>query len=282
MKIIFVCTGNTCRSPLAEGYLKTFKIKNLEVFSRGIEAFGDAASEHSVTVAKENGFDISNHISTQFSLSDFDADKIICLSHNHLNCLQNFGVENEKLLLLGGRISDPYGMPLGNYRLCAKQIFDAVDELVFSGKLFEFKIESVNENDIKDIARLEKECFSEPWSENAIIESVKAGTHFFAAKKDDNLCGYIGISTVLDEGYITNVAVFDSMRNKGVATLLLNRVFSFARSINLSFVSLEVRASNKAAISLYEKLGFTNEGIRKGFYQIPKEDAIIMTRRFFK
>ena len=92
--------------------------------------------------------------------------------------------------------------------------------------------------------------------------------------------GYIGISCIIDEGYITNVAVFPESRKKGVGTALLERVFSLAKDMGLSFVSLEVRESNIPAISLYEKLGFKQEGKRKDFYRDPKEDALILTKRF--
>ena len=280
MKVIFVCTGNTCRSPLAQGYLKSLKLKNVEVSSRGLFANGDRVSENSKAVAQENRFDISEHISKQFSSEDLKADRIVCLSQNHLDMLLSVGADREKLLLLGDGIADPYGMPLEIYRICAKQIFDAVDSLVFAGAFGDFSVQSVIPEDIPQIARLEAECFSEPWSENAISESIFAGTRFFAAKQGTLLCGYIGISTILDEGYITNVAVFKGYRNKGIATMLLNRTFSLARELGLQFISLEVRASNQSAISLYEKLGFRREALRKNFYSNPKEDAIIMTRRF--
>ena len=84
----------------------------------------------------------------------------------------------------------------------------------------------------------------------------------------------------MDEGYITNIAGSQKERRIGIGTALLNRVFSFARDNNLSFVSLEVRVSNQNAISLYTALGFKEEGKRKNFYDKPKEDALILTKRF--
>ena len=84
----------------------------------------------------------------------------------------------------------------------------------------------------------------------------------------------------MDEGYITNVAVSQKERRKGIGTALLNRVFSYSKDNNLSFVSLEVRESNREAISLYTALGFKEEGKRKNFYDKPKEDALILTKRF--
>ncbi len=130
------------------------------------------------------------------------------------------------------------------------------------------------------IAETEKQNFSEPWSKNSILESLAHNTKFFVAQTGDTLLGYIGLNFVLDEGYITSIAVIEEYRKKGVATKLIKACFDFAKENKLSFVSLEVRTSNKAALSLYEKMGFSKEGIRKNFYSKPNEDAIIMTRRF--
>ncbi|MBE6777349.1 MAG: ribosomal-protein-alanine N-acetyltransferase [Ruminococcaceae bacterium] len=133
---------------------------------------------------------------------------------------------------------------------------------------------------IKEIAKLEKICFSTPWSENAIKDAFETGTKFFIATKDNKVLGYVGISAIIDEGYITNIAVFPDYRKQGVGSALLNHLFDFAKDNALYFISLEVRESNFTAISLYEKYGFKTEGKRKNFYTNPTEDALIMTKRF--
>lgn len=280
MKIIFVCTGNTCRSPMAQGYLKAAMLPDIEVLSRGIYADGSPVSQNSVTVMKELGIDISGHISSPLTPDDLDADLFICLSPSHLTSLQSAGIENERLMVLGDGIFDPYGGDITAYRLCRNEIISAIDFCLNSGVFTPFCIKPIDETMIGAIAALERECFSEPWSENAIFESVRAGTHFFTACDGDQIIGYAGISTVLDEGYITNVAVTAKARRSGAASLILNRLFQLARERALSFISLEVRRSNTPAISLYEKFGFTIEGVRKSFYRHPTEDAIIMTKRF--
>ena len=132
------------------------------------------------------------------------------------------------------------------------------------------------------MAALEKRCFSSPWSENGILEAMDHNTVFFKAVSPKGFSGYISVTAVAGEGYINNIAVASACRGVGVGSLLLDRVVTFARDSGLEFVSLEVRTSNNAAISLYEKAGFTKEGFRKGFYENPKEDGVIMTRRFIK
>ena len=127
----------------------------------------------------------------------------------------------------------------------------------------------------KELNLIEKECFSTPWSE----ESFKTAdnTRFYLYFEGEKVVGYVGIYSVLDEGYITNIAVLKDYRKKGVATSLLKELTE--KESALSFISLEVRESNAAAISLYTKFNFKKEGVRKAFYSNPKEDGLILTRR---
>lgn len=280
MKVLFVCTGNTCRSPMAEGYLKSKNIPNLEVESYGIYAAGDAVSENALKVMAEIGVDISAHISRPLDSSVFSADKIYCMSDSHRKMLLSIGVSKEKVFVLSGGILDPFRGNLDEYRICRNSIVKAIDKLLSEGEFYGFKIENLDYTHISEIAKLEKFCFSEPWSENAIIESFKSGTVFLVAVNGKKVLGYLGIKPVLDEGYITNVAVFPEYRRMGVAKALITALDSLARDKQLSFISLEVRESNAPAISLYEGFGYKNEGIRKNFYRDPKENAIIMTKRF--
>ncbi len=281
MNILFVCTGNTCRSPMAEGYLRSKGIDGVTVLSRGLASDGSPVSLNSKTAMAEVGIDISSHISRQITDSDINkADKIICLSPSHRAVLLSAGVPAEKLFVLGNGISDPFGGDISVYRRCRDEIFAAVDKLIEDGFFGNMRIVPLEPRHIKEIARLEELCFAEPWSEEGILEAYRLGTRFFVAEEAGSLIGYIGVKAVIDEGYITNIAVFPQYRRKGVASSLLNKVFAFAKEKRLSFVSLEVRPSNTAAVSLYEKAGFKEEGRRKDFYRLPREDALIMTKRF--
>ena len=281
MNILFVCTGNTCRSPMAEGYLKSKGIEGVTVLSRGLAADGSPVSLNSKTAMDEAGIDIGSHISKQITADDINkADKIICLSPSHKAVLLSAGVPENKLYILGDGISDPFGGSIETYRRCRDEIFAAIDILIKDGFFGNISVIPIEQRHIKEIARLEEICFSEPWSEEGILEAYRLGTKFFAAEADKKLIGYIGIKAVIDEGYITNIAVFPEFRRRGVAKALLNKVFEFAKEKGLSFVSLEVRPSNTEAVSLYEKTGFKEEGRRKNFYRLPLEDALIMTKRF--
>ena len=281
MNILFVCSGNTCRSPMAQGYLNSKNIKNLRALSCGFMCEGDPVSENSVLVMNEIGIDISAHKSRLITKELIDcADKIYCMAENHRNILLSAGIGENKVFVLGGGIPDPFGQSAESYRDCRNSITDAIDTLLYGGELLPLKILTATEEDAVKIAGLEKECFSSPWSENAVLEGMRYNTAFFKAVAGGEFAGYIGVTAVAGEGYINNIAVKKEYREKGAGSLLLNRALDFAREEKLDFLSLEVRRSNTAAISLYKKLGFKSEGERKGFYDNPKEDAAIMTRRF--
>ena len=266
---------------MAEGYLRSKELDGITVISRGLAADGSPVSRNSETAMEEVGIDISGHISRQITDGDINsADKIICLSPSHKAALLSVGVPADKLFVLGNGITDPFGGNLEIYRRCRDEIFAEVDVLIGKGFFGNMRIVPISHKHISEIARLESLCFSEPWSEEGILEANRCGTKFFVAEMGSKLMGYIGMKAVIDEGYITNVAVFPQYRRRGVAAALLEKVFEYAEEKRLSFVSLEVRASNTAAVALYEKKGFKEEGRRKDFYRLPREDALIMTKRF--
>ncbi len=141
-------------------------------------------------------------------------------------------------------------------------------------------IEKMGESHITEIGRLEKECFSTPWSENSLREELKNEyARFFVAVINGNVAGYIGAHNILGEVYITNVAVFPDYRRKGVGETLIKKLIDVTFSENADFITLEVRNSNEGAIKLYTKMGFEEVGKRKNFYENPREDALLMTYR---
>ena len=128
------------------------------------------------------------------------------------------------------------------------------------------------------IAALERQCFSDPWSVEMLRPELPDDSHeFLLAVEGDKLIGYVGLMTVLDEGYLSNVAVASEHRRQGIAEALLKALLMRARARKLSFVTLEVRAGNTPAQTLYRKLGFTEVGVRRGYYEHPREDAVLMT-----
>ena len=135
---------------------------------------------------------------------------------------------------------------------------------------------------LDEAAALERVCFSDPWSRKKLAEELDNALAAFLAALDGTgaVVGYAGLQVVLDEGYILNIAVRPDCRRQQIASQLLEVFINFAQGNRLSFLTLEVRASNAPAIALYERWGFAEAGRRRNYYEHPREDAVIMTREF--
>lgn len=145
------------------------------------------------------------------------------------------------------------------------------------------KIVPMNADHLEELEKLERLCFSQPWSRKMLAEELENQCAAFLVAQDGDtgkVVGYAGLLVVADEGYITNVAVFPEYRRRGVAAQLLSVFENFARGSHLAFLTLEVRPSNTAAIALYESFGFRQVGRRKNYYDLPKEDALILTKTY--
>lgn len=141
-----------------------------------------------------------------------------------------------------------------------------------------YEIVPATEEMLDTIEEMEKECFSVPWTREMLLYQMRGNNVFLAAVQDGEVMGYIGMMFVLDEGYISNVAVTGKYRRQGVAKALISALEEKCREMRLSFMTLEVRESNTPAISLYAGLGFEEVGVRKNYYDKPRENAILMTR----
>lgn len=138
-------------------------------------------------------------------------------------------------------------------------------------------IESMTVDDIAQVAEIERQIFSIPWSEKAFRDSMESdNTIYIVAKENDNVAGYAGMYLSFEEGNITNVAVNPLRRRKGIGEKIVRDILNRAYEKGVRDVFLEVRETNSVAIALYEKIGFKEEGIRKNFYDKPRENALIM------
>lgn len=141
-------------------------------------------------------------------------------------------------------------------------------------------IRRMKEEDVSQVAKLEQEIFSEPWSADSFARVINSDSDIYlVAVEGDTVVGYCGLWGVIDEGQITNVAVAPGHRREGIAGKMLTELMKEAFERKYTEFTLEVRKSNLPAIDLYHKLGFKDEGIRKDFYNMPVEDAIIMWKR---
>ena len=143
------------------------------------------------------------------------------------------------------------------------------------------KLDRFSEEDIRQLAEIEAECFSAPIPGDQLRSLLQSGnTLFLAAREGETAIGSVWAQTVLDEGYIGNVGVRMAFRRRGVADCLLETLDRCAAEQGLSFLTLEVRAGNAPAIALYEKHGYERVGLRPAYYRDPKEDAVLMTKYY--
>ncbi len=145
-----------------------------------------------------------------------------------------------------------------------------------------FEIKAFDESHISEAAEIERLCFSEPWSENALTYMCTSpNTHAVAVidKLTGRLAAYGGAQYVLDEANIVNIATHPDFRRKGCASAIMHELELFLVEKGVEFVYLEVRESNAGARALYEKEGFTPCGIIKNYYRFPAEDAVEMMKK---
>lgn len=140
------------------------------------------------------------------------------------------------------------------------------------------QIRAMQLQDCEQVSMIEAVSFSVPWSLRAFQETVSLENYrYFVAEEDGNILGYCGFTYVLDEAEIPNVCVREEVRGQHVGSKLMEKLIEEARKMQIAVLYLEVRKSNLAARKLYQKLGFCEDGLRRDFYEQPKEDAILMS-----
>ena len=148
----------------------------------------------------------------------------------------------------------------------------------------DIKIVEMSKQDIPELVKIEKQCFSIPWSENSFKTAFEDSySQFFVVKTQltDCILGFSGMYIAANtEGYVYNIAVIPEYRKKGIGTELMKTLLKYSNKNKLEFLSLEVRESNFEAISIYKNLGFKKMGVRKNFYELPVENAVVMTYYF--
>lgn len=134
--------------------------------------------------------------------------------------------------------------------------------------------------DVEEVAKLEEKCFSDPWSADVYKYTLEIpGVVYLVNEIDGKIVSVAGLRNIVGDGEITNVMTAKEYRGQGLAYELLSELMIKGEEIGVIDFTLEVRVGNTNAIKLYEKLGFVSEGVRPGFYEHPKEDALIMWKR---
>ena len=143
----------------------------------------------------------------------------------------------------------------------------------------ELTTREIKEEDIEDILEIEEEAFTTPWSEEAFKSEIKNNlAHYLVVEIDGRIVGYGGVWLIIDEAHITNIAVLQEYKGKGIGNKILMGLIKYSTKLGIKNMTLEVRESNFVARRLYEKHGFVSYGIRPKYYIDDNEDAIIMWR----
>lgn len=141
------------------------------------------------------------------------------------------------------------------------------------------KVREMTFEDLPEVTAIEEATFSIPWTYEAMLEARNAKENvYLVCVDDDEILGYCGLWGVLGEGNIVNIAVKESARRRGVATMLMNSLEVYGREKNIVVYFLEVRESNESARNLYKKCGYRDIGLRKNFYEKPVENAVVMSK----
>jgi ribosomal-protein-alanine N-acetyltransferase len=142
------------------------------------------------------------------------------------------------------------------------------------------ELRTVDAGDLDSVDRIERESYPTPWSRSMFAtELAKPSSLCLGAYLDGGeLAGYLIVSRYVDAWHIMNIAVAPEFRRRGIAACLLQRLFDVTVDEAQRGYTLEVRVSNSDAIRLYERLGFTARGVRRGYYTDNREDALIMWR----
>ena len=148
--------------------------------------------------------------------------------------------------------------------------------------LSDITIRDMTSDDLPEVLALETDYFPEPWSETVYRNSMALDYYIFLAAEEKTTGGLVGYASLMDaagEGNIMNIAVAMPYRCKGGGSRLLCALLDRGRGRGIRDFTLEVRMTNAPAIHMYEKMGFRTEGIRRGYYEQPREDALIMWKR---
>ena len=272
--ILFVCTGNTCRSPMAMEIFNALS-KESRADSAGLQVgFPSRAAENARVAVKKYGGNLDGHTSRQITFDDLEKyPLIVTMTASQKQMLRSI-YNDEKIITLAEfageyeDIQDPFGGSIELYEDTAKMIYEYLKKGIKEECTF------AKTDDAQEIEQIEKQSFSDAWSINSIQREINQ-KRIIIIKDNDDILGYCIFMIAADEGEILRIAVKENMRKRGIGKSLILSAVTQMKSEGCKYVFLEVRASNIAALQLYKSTGFEETGIRKGYYADNNEDAVL-------
>ena len=290
-QICFVCTGNTCRSPMAAAVANAFAQRDAELsrptaISAGIYAQeGEGISRLAAEALKERALltpTVLSHLSHTVTEQEARDCVLVGMTKAHAAMLrERFGHLTNRIYAFPREITDPYGQGIEAYRACLTEIINGMGQLLenvlsATAEAPAFEIFPIAEAHLEAVAEIERLCFAEPWSAQALRLLLGEDACGFVALSHGRVCAYGGMLLAPNEGQITNIAVHPDIRRQGMGAAILSALLEAARARALAEVFLEVRVSNQAAIALYRANGIEAVGERRNFYRHPTENALVM------
>ncbi len=294
-RILFVGHSDTRITPLCAAIMKYLcvnkEVENLEFSSCGFWAMeGQSVHPTLLVSAGEIGVDLSGYKSHYITLDD--------ISWATLIIPQDAMVARGVAAALGEESKDKIYRPMFVYEPDTSSIFKfrkSRDEcLAFCEKLLKklsttgkdrerissgIEYRNVTKEEAAQVLPLEEACFSHPWTLANIESEIEKDTSFFiGAFCEGKMVGYASLYYVERSAFMNNVGVHPDYRQLGIGETLMGQLETLALEKGIYTISLEVRSKNKAAISMYEKLGYQKKGSRKSFYRDPVDDGDIMTK----
>ena len=283
--VLFVCTGNTCRSPMAQVCAnELFSRRGLDMtaISRGLATgLCDPISEGASEMLKWRYKKDISHTARQIDEEAVaKSDIIVGISRRHTEAVKQLFphlLKGKIVISMPRDIPDPYGGDLDIYRQCLLDIEDGIEQLFcpFDSVRYEgFEIVGYENRHAAAVYEIEKASFSTPWSEKE-FEGLKINPNAraFTAVSDGKVCGFAVIYTAGGEAELMDIAVHPNFRRMGIGEALMDTATSVCEAEGIERLMLEVRKSNTSAINLYVKKGFEKVGERKNYYSNPTENA---------
>ena len=285
--ILFVCSGNTCRSPMAAALLNALHDPQYYAESAGIQAFpGDDISFGALEALRFTGTPsdprnpYTKHRARQIKEEDLKkASLIVGVTQRHAELLRNhFPLYKDKITVLPCDVCDPYGQDISIYLSTLTAIRHGIASLLRELAPDATGIYPVAPTDIPALCEIENDSFSTPWSKASFLLGMENPTnHTIVMKENGIVTGFAVYSVLFEDAELYDIAVAPAHRQKGIGAKLLNAVMRDVFERGAETLRLEVRQSNLSARRLYEKHGFVyDKAVRKNYYQNPTEDALLM------
>ena len=294
-RVLFVGHSDTRITPLCAAIMKYLcvnkEVENIEFSSSGFWAMeGQRVHPTLLRSAGEIGIDLSEYQSHYVTMEDIQSASFIIPQDAMVarGVASVLGEGNKEKLFRPMQVYEPDNSAIQVFRRSREECIAFCEKLLKKLMTTEKEREKISsavvyrpvtKEEAAQVLLLEEVCFSHPWTlANIEAEIEKENSIFLGAFYEEKMVGYASLYYVAGAGFMNNVGVHPDYRHLGIGETLMGQLETLSIENNLKVISLEVRSKNKAAIGMYQKLGYEKKGTRPFFYRDPMDDADIMTK----